>query len=40
MDQLTQPPLLYFIAALVSLLYITGLAFANIEGQIKEAKSR
>jgi hypothetical protein len=35
MDQLTQPPLLHFIAVLVSLLYLSGLAFANIEGQIK-----
>jgi hypothetical protein len=38
MNYLTQPPLLYFIAALVSLLYISGLAIANIEGQIKDLR--
>jgi hypothetical protein len=36
MNYLTEPPLLYFIAALVSLLYLTGIAIANIEGQIKD----
>jgi hypothetical protein len=38
MDQLTQPPMLYFIAALAILLYISALAIANIEGQIQEEK--
>jgi len=36
MNQLTQPPALYFIAALAILVYITVLAFANIEGQVQE----
>lgn len=34
MNQLTQPPVLYFIAALAILVYTTALAIANIEGQI------
>jgi len=38
MNYLTQPPLLHFIAAFVSLLYITGIAIANIEGQLREAR--
>lgn len=36
MNQLTQPPILYFIAAFAILVYITALAIANIEGQIQE----
>lgn len=38
MNQITQPPVLYFIAAITILLYITALAIANIEGQIQEEK--
>ena len=38
MNSLTQPPFLHFIAAFVSLLYITAIAIANIEGQLREAR--